>query len=58
MPIIKENVKIGTKIMTDEFLTYQKLSDNGYIHETVNHNWANMLMAWPTLIRLRDFGVN
>jgi transposase-like protein/predicted RNA-binding Zn-ribbon protein involved in translation (DUF1610 family) len=38
MPIIKEHVNIGSEIMTDEFLTYQVLSEYGYRHQTVNHS--------------------
>jgi transposase len=37
MPIIKEHVKIETKMMTDEYLPYQSLPKEGYAHETVNH---------------------
>jgi transposase len=37
MPIIKEHVKIGTSIMTDEYLPYQSLDKEGYDHQTVNH---------------------
>lgn len=37
MPIIKENVKIGTEVMTDEYLPYRSLTKEGYKHETIVH---------------------
>jgi transposase len=37
MPIIKHHVKIGTKMMTDEYLPYRSLPKEGYEHETVEH---------------------
>lgn len=37
MPIIRRNVKIGSTIMTDEFLSYNRLQQEGYKHFTVNH---------------------
>jgi transposase-like protein len=36
-PIINESVIKGSKIMTDEFLAYNKVSKNGYEHEAVKH---------------------
>lgn len=37
MPIVREHVKIGTQIITDEYLPYRTLSKEGYNHQTVNH---------------------
>jgi transposase-like protein len=37
MPLIKDNVKEGSMIMTDEFVIYQSLTSSGYEHQTVNH---------------------
>ncbi len=37
MPIIREHVKIGTKVMTDEYLPYQSLTKEGYKHDTIAH---------------------
>ena len=37
MPIIRKHVKLGTEIMSDEYLPYKSLNSEGYKHETVNH---------------------
>lgn len=37
MPIIRENITIGTTVMSDEYLPYRSLTKEGYIHEMVNH---------------------
>lgn len=37
MPLIKNNVRIGAKIMTDEFNIYNKVGQNGYSHATIAH---------------------
>lgn len=37
MPIIREHVVLGTKMMTDEYLPYAALKEEGYTHETINH---------------------
>lgn len=37
MPIIREYVKIGTEVMTDEYLPYQSLMKEGYKHQTISH---------------------
>ena len=37
MPLIKDSVKKGSMIMTDEFVIYQSLTSSGYEHQTVNH---------------------
>jgi len=36
-PIIKENVKEGSVVHTDELPSYRTLGSNGYKHEMVNH---------------------
>jgi transposase len=36
-PIIKEHVKEGSTIHTDELLSYKGLDKAGYEHKTVNH---------------------
>lgn len=38
MPIIRENVAIGTDLMTDEFKSYNKAKENGYEHKRVKHS--------------------
>lgn len=38
MPIIRENVEIGTDVMTDEFRIYNKVYKSGYNHRQVNHS--------------------
>lgn len=38
MPLIRENVKIGTEMMTDELGTYIHLRRDGYRHKTVKHS--------------------
>lgn len=38
LPIIKEWIEPGTLIVSDCWKSYSKLSDNGYLHETVNHS--------------------
>ena len=37
--IISENIHIGTKIITDCWKGYNDISENGYIHATVNHRY-------------------
>lgn len=37
MPIIRAHVKIGTVVMTDEYLPYQSLKKEGYRHKTIAH---------------------
>ncbi len=37
MPLIRENVQIGTKLMTDKFPSYRKAKMMGYKHETIDH---------------------
>lgn len=37
MVVVRENVKVGATLMTDEYRSYGKASKMGYKHETVNH---------------------
>ena len=37
VPIIQKHVKAGSRIITDEFASYNKLESLGYTHDTVNH---------------------
>lgn len=37
MPLIKENVQIGSTVMTDEMASYKKSKQHGYDHHTVRH---------------------
>ena len=36
-PIIRKNVEIGARVMSDEFLSYNGLEKAGYAHEVVKH---------------------
>lgn len=36
-PIINDSVAKGTQVMTDEFNIYNRVRDNGYTHQTVQH---------------------
>jgi transposase-like protein len=36
-PILRKNVKIGTTLMTDEFLIYPSIAGNSYQHQVINH---------------------
>ena len=38
LPIILNNVNKNTEIVSDEWKAYNKLSENGYKHYTVNHS--------------------
>lgn len=38
VPVITENVWVGSKINTDEFLSYRTLEDWGYCHSFVKHS--------------------
>lgn len=38
MPLINKNVKKNTLVITDEYLSYNKVSKNGYSHQTINHS--------------------
>lgn len=37
MPLIRENVSIGSTVMTDEYPIYNGSKKNGYTHKRVNH---------------------
>ena len=37
MPLIRDHVKIGSNLMTDEFGIYNKARKSGYKHQRVNH---------------------
>ncbi len=36
-PLIKENIKLGIRVMTDEHPIYKRNCMDGYTHETINH---------------------
>lgn len=38
MPLIRENVEIGTNLMTDELASYTTATKEGYRHKTVRHS--------------------
>lgn len=38
LPIIREWIEPGTLTVSDCWKSYSKLSENGYLHETVNHS--------------------
>jgi len=37
MPMLRENVKLGSAVMTDEFPAYNRVSKDGYLHEVIQH---------------------
>ncbi len=37
MPMLRENVKLGSAVMTDEFPVYNRVSKDGYLHEVIQH---------------------
>ena len=37
MPLVREKVAIGSRVMTDELSSYKKSASMGYKHETVQH---------------------
>ncbi len=37
MPMLRENVKLGSAVMTDEFPVYNRVSRDGYLHEVIQH---------------------
>lgn len=37
VPLVRQNVAIGAKLMTDEYLSYKGADKLGYIHQTVTH---------------------
>lgn len=38
MPLIKDNVALGSKVVTDKYRSYRGIKQSGYNHETVNHS--------------------
>ncbi len=43
-PLIRKNVQIGSRVMTDEYRSYNGLQKDGYNHQKVNHSakeWVN-----------------
>ena len=38
IPIIKQYIPPGTKVMSDCWKSYDRLEEEGYIHSTVNHS--------------------
>lgn len=38
MPLIRQNVEIGTNLMTDEFASYRSAGLEGYVHNSVQHS--------------------
>lgn len=36
-PIMRENIELGANVMTDEFNIYNRVSEDGFIHEKINH---------------------
>ncbi|XP_054157191.1 uncharacterized protein LOC128955542 [Oppia nitens] len=38
LPLIRKHVKIGTTIVSDCWAGYYRLTDNGFVHFTVNHS--------------------
>lgn len=44
-PLVRQNIKIGSNIVTDEYRSYRFVPKNGYTHSVVNHSigeWAVM----------------
>jgi transposase-like protein len=37
MPLIKQSILAGSKVVTDEYRSYNKIARNGYDHQTVQH---------------------
>lgn len=44
-PFITANVQQGTKLMTDEYRSYSRISLHGYHHQTVNHGAKQYVMG-------------
>ena len=38
LPIIKQNISPGSTVFSDKWGAYYTLSDEGYVHDTVNHS--------------------
>jgi transposase-like protein len=65
MRFIRENVQIGARIMTDEFMSYQALNQD-YKHETVNHSkreyvrgdvYTNTIESYFSQLKRGIFGI-
>jgi transposase-like protein len=37
IPILRENVTLGSAVMTDEFPVYNRVEKDGYLHEVIQH---------------------
>lgn len=37
MPLIRQHINIGARVVTDEYLSYNSVIKEGYDHQTVNH---------------------
>lgn len=37
MPMLRENVALGSAVMTDEFPVYNRVSKDGYLHDVIQH---------------------
>lgn len=37
LPLVRERVALGSTVMTDEFPIYNRVSNDGYLHEVVQH---------------------
>lgn len=37
LPMLRQNVRLGSVVMTDEFPVYNRVAKNGYLHEYVQH---------------------
>mgnify|MGYP002474596138 CR=1 FL=1 len=46
-PFVADSIQPGSKVYTDEWRSYNNLSRNGYIHNTVNHS-TNFVNVLPT----------
>ena len=56
VPIITDNVEVGTTIVTDEWKAYKKLGNHGYIHQTVNHSKNFVSKCNPSYDKHTFFG--
>lgn len=51
LPLVHENVELGSTIVSDKWAAYNRLSLEGYIHETVDHskNFKMYFFLQPSL---------
>lgn len=49
-PLVHENVEFGSTIVSDKWAAYNRLSHEGYVHETVDHskNFVNPITGFHT----------